>query len=383
MALFSFCHRVVSSASFSLEISQLGAQLLQPVLAGCVLLLGQRHLFDLEATDQPFDLVDLDGARVDLHPQPGRGLVDQVDGLVRQEPRRDVAIRQGGGRDQRGVGDAHAVVHLVAVLQAAQDADGVLHRRLADEHLLEATLECGVLLDVLAVLVESGGADHPQFAAGQHRLDHVACIHRALAGRTSAHDGVQLVDERDDLTGRVLDVVEHGLEPFLELAAILRAGDHRTEVERDDGLVAQALGNIARDDALGQALDDRGLTDAGLADQHRVVLGATGQHLHDAANLVVAPDDWVELAFARALGQVGGVLLQRLVAALGIGARDAGAAAHVHERLTQGLRRRAVTGEQLGDVAVTGGQADHQMFGRDVLVVHLGRQMLGRGDRGQ
>ena len=40
-------------------------------------------------------------------------------------------------------------------------------RRLADEHLLEAALEGGVLLDVLAVLVEGGGADHAQLARGR------------------------------------------------------------------------------------------------------------------------------------------------------------------------------------------------------------------------
>ena len=136
-----------------------------------------------------------------------------------------------------------------------------------------------------------------------------------LAGRAGADDGVQLVDEGDDLAGRVLDVVEHGLEPFLEFAAVLRAGDHRAQVQRDDGLAAQALGDVAGDDALGQALHDRGLADAGLADQHRVVLGATAQHLDDAPNFVVPADDWVELAFAGARGEVGGVLLQRLVAA--------------------------------------------------------------------
>ena len=56
-----------------------------------------------------------------------------------------------------------------------------------DEHLLEAALERGVLLDVLAVLVERGGADHAQLAAGQHRLEHVAGVHRAL-GRAGADD---------------------------------------------------------------------------------------------------------------------------------------------------------------------------------------------------
>ena len=94
--------------------------------------------------------------------------------------------------------DAHAVVHLVALLQPAQDRDGVLDGRLVDEHRLEAALEGGVLLDVLAVLVERGGADAVQLAAGQHRLEQVAGVHRAL-GPAGADDGVQLVDEQDDL----------------------------------------------------------------------------------------------------------------------------------------------------------------------------------------
>ena len=42
--------------------------------------------------------------------------------------------------------------------------------------------------------------------------------------------------------------------------------------------------------------DDRGLADAGLADQHRVVLGAPLQHLDRAADLVVAADHRIELA---------------------------------------------------------------------------------------
>ena len=59
------------------------------------------------------------------------------------------------------------------------------------------------------------------------------------------------------------------------------------------------LGHLAVDDALRQAFDDRGLADARLADQHRVVLGAPLQHLDRAADLVVAADHRVELALAR------------------------------------------------------------------------------------
>ena len=155
---------------------------------------GERGLLDLELADAPLDDVDLERHRVDLDAQPRRGLVDEVDGLVGQLPAGDVAVRQHRRRDERGVLDADAVVDLVALLEAAQDRDRVLDRRLADEDLLEPALERGVLLDVLAVLVERGRADHAQLAAGEHRLDHVAGVDRAL-GAARADDRVQLVDE--------------------------------------------------------------------------------------------------------------------------------------------------------------------------------------------
>src|SRR3546814_17585260 len=47
--------------------------------------------------------------------------------------RSDVAVGQRGGSDDGTVGDAHPVVHFVLLFQAAQDRNGVFHRRLADE----------------------------------------------------------------------------------------------------------------------------------------------------------------------------------------------------------------------------------------------------------
>ena len=188
-------------------------------------------------------------------------------------------------------------------------------RRLADVDRLEAALERGVLLDVLAVLVERRRADGAQLAAGQHRLEQVGGVHGALGG-ARADDRVELVHEEDDLALGVGDLLEHGLQALLELAAVLRAGEQRADVEADHLAVAQALGDVAGDDPLGQALDDRGLADARLADQHGVVLGAAAEDLDHAADLVVAADDRVELAVLGGLREVAAELLQRLVLVL-------------------------------------------------------------------
>ena len=183
------------------DLGELALERLEPCLRGVVLLLAQGLALDLQLDAAALQLVELDGHRVDLHAQPARRLVDEVDRLVRQEASADVAVRQHGRGDERRILDPHAVMDLVALAQAAQDRDRLLDRGLVHVHRLEAALERGVLLDVLAVLVERGGADRVQLAARQHGLEQVRGVHRAL-GRARTDDGVQLVDEQDDLARR-------------------------------------------------------------------------------------------------------------------------------------------------------------------------------------
>ncbi len=316
------------------------------------------------------------GLGVDLHADARSGFVDQVDRLVGQLAVRDVAVRKRRGRDDRGIGDADAVVNFVALLQAAQDRDRVLDRRLADEDFLEAPLQRRVLLEVLAIFVERGRADAMQLAARQRRLEHVAGVHRAF-GFARADHRVQLVDEQDDLPFLLRQVVEHGLEALFELAAILGAGDQRAHVEREDALAAQALRHFAIDDALRESFDDRRLADARLADQHRVVLGAPLQHLDRAADLVVAADDGIELALLRALGEVDRVLLERLAAFLGVRVGDLLAAADFLDRLVDRALHGAGVAQHRAELTLVFERREHEQLAGDVLVAALLRELVG------
>ena len=116
-------------------------------------------------------------------------------------------------------------------------------RGLVDLDLLEAALQRGVALEVLAVLVERGRADRLQLAAGERRLQDRGGVDRALGG-AGADQVVELVDEEDDVAA-LGDLLHHLLQPLLELAAVLRAGDERGQVERVDLLVAQQLRDLA------------------------------------------------------------------------------------------------------------------------------------------
>ncbi len=304
-------------------------------------------------------------------------LVDQVDRLVGQEAVGDVAVRQRRSRDDRAVHDAHAVVHLVLLLEAAQDRDRVFGTRLAHEHRLEPSLECCVLLDVLAILVERRRTDRVQLTACERRLEHVARVHRAFGG-TCAHQRVQLVDEQHQPSLGLLDLAQNRLEPVLELAAVLRARHHRAQIERDHVFVAQTRRHVAIDDALSESLDDRGLARARLADEHRVVLRAARQHLDHSPDLVVAADDRIELAVASGLREIAAEPLERLELRLGILVGHASAAAQLLERLEHALRAHTGSLQQPSGLTRILGEPDEQMLRRDVRVFEL----LGMLERG-
>ena len=83
-------------------------------------------------------------------------------------------MTERSGAEQGSVLDSHAMMGLVARLQAAQNRDGFLDRRFPYIDWLEAALKGGVFFDVLAVFIQRCGADAAQIAAGQGRLEHVA-----------------------------------------------------------------------------------------------------------------------------------------------------------------------------------------------------------------
>ena len=83
---------LLQGARLLLDVGQLLLERGEPRLRCVVGLLPQRLPLDLELDPAPLGLVELDRHRVDLHAQPRRRLVHEVDGLVRQEALGDIAV---------------------------------------------------------------------------------------------------------------------------------------------------------------------------------------------------------------------------------------------------------------------------------------------------
>ena len=359
----------------ALELGQLFLEIPEPLFGRVVRFLVERFALDLELDDPALELVHRLGFGVDFDADPRRRLVDQVDRLVRQLSIRDVAMRQRGRRNDGRIGDLDPVVHFVSLFESAEDRNRILDRRFLDQHFLEASFEGSVLLQVLAILIERCRADAVQFTPGERRLQHVAGVHRAFR-LASADHCVQLVDEQDNLSFLLGQVVQHGFQALFELTAELGAGDQRAHVERQDSFVPQTLGDFVVDDPLGEPLDDGGLADAGLADQDRVVLRTALQNLDRPPDLVVATDDRVELALFSSLGEVDGVFLQGLPRILGIRIVDLLAATDLVDRLLDGAVDRACLLQHGLQGRRVIQRSQHEQFARNVLVIAFLRQLV-------
>ena len=125
---------------------------------------------------------------------------------------------------------------------------------------------------------------------------------------------------------------------------------------------SSSAGDVAGDDALREALSDGGLSDAGTAYQHRVVLRAADQRLHGAGDLDFAPYDGVQPSTLGKLGQVDAEPFQRLIAALCPGVVDSVAASDLPQGLIDAL--------QLDP------ELDHDAAGVALVFLHEGHQQV-------
>ncbi len=192
------------------------------------------------------------------------------------------------------VRDGDTMVLFIITFQALQDRDCVFERRLLDDDRLEATFECRVFFDMLAVFVHRRRTDKMELTPRQRRLQHIGSIERALSGARSSKQ-VKLIDKHDDIF-LAFELINDFFQTLLKLAPVFRAGNHGGEIELYDTPVEQMVRDFLARNSLRQSFDDCRLTDARLTYQDGVVLCAAAQYRHHPFLLLITADHRVELA---------------------------------------------------------------------------------------
>ena len=239
------------------------------------------------------------------------GLIQQVNGLIRQEAVCDVPLRQHHALPGNLRGDGHPVELLVIVGDAPHDLRRLGHGGLRHRHRLEAALQGGVLFNVLPVLREGGGANDLDLPPGQGWLQDVGGIHGALR-IPGAHQVVDFVNDQDDVAAD-LHLGNEALHPALKLAPELGPGHQSREVQKVYLFVPELKRNLPLGNPLGQPFGNGSLAHAGFADETGVILLAAVQDLNDPLRLHVPAHHLVQLPLPGPAGKVQAVGVQKFV----------------------------------------------------------------------
>ena len=254
-----------------------------------ILVLDRFLFLEFDLIDLAFQCLDVRRPGHGLDPGARAGLVHEIDGLVGQIAPGDVAVGQLDGSLQGRIGQRDVVMLLVFDFDSLENLYGVLDRRSFHVDGLKPAFQGSVLLDVLPVFVHRGRPDALQLAPAQGGFDDVGGVHGAFSG-TGADDGVQFVDEQNDILGAA-NLLHHRLDADFELPPVFGSGHHQGQIQGDDPFVPQNFRNVAAGDFLGQSLDDGRFPDPGFAQQNGIVFGAPAQNLGDPFDLFLAADD--------------------------------------------------------------------------------------------
>ena len=129
---------------------------------------------------------------------------------------------------------------------------------------------------------------------------------------------MQLVDKKNNIPFAFTDFLQHRFQSFFKFPAVFGARYQGAHIQRKNLFVFQSLRHIAPHDTLGQSLDHGRLTNAGFADQHRVVFRLPGQDPNHVANLGVSADHRIQLLISCLFHQILTVFLQCVIGGLRI-----------------------------------------------------------------
>ena len=241
------------------------------------------------------------------------GFINDINGLVRKVAVIDIALRQTNCLLHGLPAHMDLMMLLVARNNSLQNLQRLCFIRLLHLNRLETSLQCGIPLDILVILIDGRRTDHLNLASCKSRLQNVRGINGALCSAGS-DQRVHLIHKQNNIA-RIPNLFDDALDAFLKFAAVFGACHHAGQIQRKKALSLHRSRNLSPDNLLGKSLYDGRFADAGLTDQAGIVLCPSGQNLNHPLHLRLASYHGIHGPALRLSGQIAAVHLQHILSA--------------------------------------------------------------------
>ena len=200
---------------------------------------------------------------------------------------------------------------LVIVLDALKHLYAFFDRRLSHGNRLETALKRGILLDILAIFVESGSTYDSDLAARKCGLEDICGVYASL-GVTDADDVMHLVDNENNVPC-LLDLVDKTYHSRFKLSSELSARDECRHIHEIYLLSAKLEGYASVCYSLRESLCNSRFSDAGLAYKAGVVFLTAAEYLYNSLKLAISAYDPVKLSVSRSSCKIATIGVKELI----------------------------------------------------------------------
>ena len=174
--------------------------------------------------------------------------------------------------------------------------------RLLHQHPAKTPFQRRILLQAAAIFLLGGGADHPQLAPGQQRLQNIGRIDGAFRC-ACPHHRVQLIHKQDGVA-LPADLFQQVFQPLLKIAPVFGARHQAGHVQTEQPAALQCIRHPACGNPLGQRFGQRGFAHPRLAHQTGVILLAAAKDFNHPFQLTFPTEHRVQPALRRNPGQI-------------------------------------------------------------------------------
>ena len=184
------------------------------------------------------------------------------------------------------------MVLFVQVPNASKDLIGIFGRRCVDLDFIETTSQSSIFKDSIAILVLSGSPDNGQLTARKRWLKNIRqALRTAISSCATCSQNLMDFIKEEDNVASFLDFIDQVLDIFFKATTILGTSFQTGNINRNNFLVLDSRRHITINDSLSQTFYDSCLTNSGVSDQYRIVLGPTRKDFCSFLDFLIASND--------------------------------------------------------------------------------------------
>src|SRR5687767_2996322 len=148
------------------------------------------------------------------------------------------------------------MVQFIFVFYSSENRNRIFYVGFIHHYRLKPALKGLIFFYVFLIFFQRRRTDCMELTSGKGWLQQVSSIHSTFTSATSSNQGVDLVNEKNNLAVRICHFLDDCFQTFFKFTFVLRPSHKQSHVKRNENFVLEIFRNVPIHYTLGHSFDD-------------------------------------------------------------------------------------------------------------------------------